>query len=497
MDQFDLKHAFAAPSLIRDIRRVLQATSDIADELDRVIDRVNEYCRNTHGDHLPTVWNVMKNGLSVMASQARCIAFAQSGNDDLLAEQARKDFFLAEFRRELRSEALVVPATLEATRGELCEADAPDSAEIRRFLQALPVPALYFTAPDESFPENIEPALEIAPSPEEDAPVPLVRVIAFLDHAPLVTPQLVKADLIYPLELRIRGLGWPEEATSLRFDLLTTCPREEYSVSSFVLDRPETNRQSEYEAQVSGHIKFNSAQSSLLDDLVFIFHAAFELPEQKFQEIQVIGHHELRLRVTNQQQHPFMSGNRRLDRHVEELLTKLLQECRSVRDELDDLIPVLHAITLLLATYAQEAIYKGVSEVLEQDFQSLVLRDLRIRLGQDVQEHTTQAGGPADIRFRGVIIELKVERKNGDRQHICQKYTAQATQYAGVEARQVSVLLVLDLSAKDVPPGDIRNDILLTDVETHGGDSGNKPFPSKAFVFVVNGNMKNPSEYSR
>ena len=126
-----------------------------------------------------------------------------------------------------------------------------------------------------------------------------------------------------------------------------------------------------------------------------------------------------------------------------------------------------------------------------------VLRDLRNQLGQDVQEHPNQAGGITDIRYRGVIVELKVEKENGGREYLSKKYSDQAVQYAGVEARQVSIVLVLDLTSKDKPPGDIRNDIILTDVETHGGDDRTKEFPSKTFVFVINGNMKNPSVYSR
>ena len=90
-----------------------------------------------------------------------------------------------------------------------------------------------------------------------------------------------------------------------------------------------------------------------------------------------------------------------------------------------------------------------------------------------------------------MIVELKVEDEDGNRDQLTKKYTAQATQYAGVEARQVSILLVLDLTEKTNPPGDIRNDIFLSDVATHGaGDT--PPFPSKAFIFVVNGNTRNP-----
>ena len=57
-------------------------------------------------------------------------------------------------------------------------------------------------------------------------------------------------------------------------------------------------------------------------------------------------------------------------------------------------------------------------------------------------------------------------------------------------------IVVLDLTQKQSPPGDIRNDILLVDVPTHGGPERDKPYPSKAFVLVLNGNVRNPSSYS-
>jgi len=158
---------------------------------------------------------------------------------------------------------------------------------------------------------------------------------------------------------------------------------------------------------------------------------------------------------------------------------------------------MLEALNRLRAIYAQEAIWKGQNNVPESDFQQTVTRDLRLILGQDVQEHPSQAGGNTDIRYRGVIVELKVEKKNGNRDHIAKKYTEQTVQYAGVEGRQISILLVLDLTEKDKPSGDIREDIFLKDVETHGGIDTDKKFPSKTFIFVINGNMKKPSDYSR
>ena len=152
----------------------------------------------------------------------------------------------------------------------------------------------------------------------------------------------------------------------------------------------------------------------------------------------------------------------------------------------------------ICAVYAQEAAFKGRTNVSEREFQEKVVHDLRMSSPtSEVQEHSQQAGGITDIRFRGVIVELKVEDENGERSYLAQKYSAQVTQYAGVEARQVSILLILDLTEKANPPGDIKNDIFLSDVPTHGASAVPQEFPSKVFLFVVNGNTRNPSSYSR
>lgn len=366
-----------------------------------------------------------------------------------------------------------------------------DFDKLRAFLLLIPLPTLYWHSKELEIPyrESIE-----EPEPEQN---PLLRVIAFLDHAPIASPQLLKPNILYPLVFRVHGLGWPKDAIRLRLDLLTTCPSSEFAVSEYLLDPPHLIKNDEYEGELVGQIKFNSGQSSLLDGLVFVIQGGFETEDGRVEEIPVIGHNELRLRVVGEDNHPLMTGNHPLDRHIEELVTKLLRDCSSIKDEVQDLLNMVMALNRLLATYSQEAIYKGRNDVQESEFQRTVLRDLRFILGPEVQEHPNQAGGITDIWYRGVIVELKVERENGDRDQISKKYASQSVQYAGVEARQVSVLLVLDLTSKDKPPGDIRNDIFLTDLETHGGDDGAKKYLSKAFVFVINGNMKSPSDYSR
>jgi hypothetical protein len=490
-----LEHALDSVALIRDIHRALSSAiggrTGWSQEVGSLVDRIDKILEHTPDTYMPEEWHVVVAGFRVLASQVTCLTIAQSGEGDLLAERARCDVLVGELRRLVSSDSLALPHTTNLTRQSLLQTGHCDSDKLRTFLLSIPLPTLYWHSREFTIPYR-----DAAEKPEA-APSPMLRVIVFLDHAPIASPQLLRSDILYPLVFRIRGLVWPSDAIRLRLDLLTTCPPSEFSVSEFALDPPRLIKNDEYHGELAGQIKFNSGQSSLLDDLVFTVRGAFETADRKFTEIPVIGHNELRLRVANEDIHPLMTGNRRLDRHIEELTTKLLSDCPRVRDELLDLLGMLQALTRLLATYAQEAIYKGRSDVPEPEFQATVLRDLRNMLGQDVQEHPSQAGGITDIRYRGVIVELKVERENGNREHISKKYTSQSVQYAGVEARQVSILLVLDLTSKDKPPGDIRNDIILTDVETHGGNDGGKEFPSKAFVFVINGNMKSPSNYSR
>jgi len=492
--EFLLEHALNSASLVHDIRTVLSSATagrgKWSPGIASLVDQIDKIIEHTPEKYVPAEWHVMVAGLRVLASQVACLTIAKGGEGDLLAERATCEVLIGELRRLVSSESIALPHATDSTRQSLLQTGQCDSEELRIFLLSIPLPTLYWHSRESKIPY-------LASKEHEAAPIPMLRVIVFLDHAPIASPQLLRPNLLYPLVFQVRGLIWPDDAIRLRLDLLTTCPPSEFSVSEFALAPPRCIGNGEYQGELTGYIKFYSGQSSLLDDLVFIVRGAFETSVGQFIEIPVIGHNELRLRVVNEDGHPLMTGNRRLDRQIDELLTKLFLDCPRARDELPDLLEMLQALTRLLATYAQEAIYKGRSDVPESEFQVTVLHDLRIILGQDVQEHPCQAGGSTDIRYRGVIVELKVERENGDREHISKKYTAQSCQYTGVEARQVSILLVLDLTSKDKPPGDIRNDILLTDVETHGGNDQGKEFPSKAFVFVINGNMKSPSAYSR
>ena len=490
----DIQQAHKSVKLARAIRSILNSVENDGEqksqEVAGLVQRIEKILNETPNDKTPWEWRTMDAGLCVLASQFACRRIARGGEGDLQVERLKLDVLTEQLKELLSQVSYQLPDGLEEARQTLLGEGDCDGGTLGNLLLALPLPTLYWrkSTPPSPFSEIYN---------QETVQNPMVRLITFLDGYPIVSPHLLRSNLLYSLEFQVRGVNWPRDASHFHLTLTSTCPAEEYSLSDFMLARPPgLGEDEQFEGKMRGNIRFKSGQSSLLDELIFAVHGAFETDQGTLTETPLIGHSELRLRVTSESGHPVASGNRPMDRHLTELITTLVSDCPNVKDEMPELREMLQSLAILVATYAQEAIYKGESDISEQEFQRTVVRDLRIRLGQEVQEHPAQAGGITDIRYKGVIVEVKVERKNGDRVQIAEKYKRQVAQYTSIEARQVSVLLVLDLTSKVNPPGDIRDDIILTDVETHGGGDPGKKYPSKAFVFVINGNVKSPSAYS-
>lgn len=493
--EFSLKFATESTRAICELRRVLNQapleSKESVEKLNGLLPTLEVLAGGSPPNRGSDCWEIAVEGVRVVTSTIECGLVARGAEGNLVSAKSKRDFLWSDFRKLLTKKQLPKIETVISEAVALSKLDEVDLTSVVKFLLSLPLPTIYFAKVEA---QSRSPYRE--PSGKAEITHPLLRIIVFLDHAPVASPQLVKSQTLYPVTFKVRGLAWPKDANKLRLDFLTTVPKSEFVTSNFIIERPPQS-EGEFNAELSGQIKFESGQSSLLDDLVFQVRAAFELENGEFRESPVVGHDELRLRVVSENHHPLMSGNRSLDRHIEELATGLIERLPRVKAELPNLLPILQGLTRLLAAYAQEAIYKGRNDVSEAEFQKQVLRDLRLQqgLGQEVIEAPKQAGGITDVKFRDVTVELKVEKIKGDREYISKKYSKQPVQYSGVDAKQVSVLLVLDLTPKTHPPGDIRNDIMLQPVNSHGG--GSKEFESEVFVFVINGNMNNPSDYSK
>jgi hypothetical protein len=87
------------------------------------------------------------------------------------------------------------------------------------------------------------------------------------------------------------------------------------------------------------------------------------------------------------------------------------------------------------------------------------------------------AGGFDDLLHDDVIAELKVARDKPVTIDDCAKYLGQPTQYGVGRGSQLSVLVVLDHSRKEAPPGVIDNYVGWLTPRLHGRD--NPRYPSR------------------
>ena len=414
--ELDLKHAADSARLIYDIRTALNSSTefnaDWAKEVGSLIDRIDETLAKTAVAHVPIEWKILTAGVRVLLSQVNSVAIAEGGEGDLTLEKEKRDVLFGEMKRLVSSNASLLPISTRSSWQSLIEAGTGDSDRLRESLSLVPLSALYWQTREFDFPDRS------AFKGTEAKPKPIVRVVVFLDNAPIASPQLLRPNTLYPLKFRVHGVTWPVDGKRLRLDLMTTLPQEEFSLSEYTLDAPSCMKNGEYQGELAGHIKFNSAQSSMLDDLAFTVRGAFETPDGELIEVPVIGHNELRLKIVDEVSHPLMTGNRRLDRHVTELVSTLISDCPDVQAELPSLFRMLHALTGLLATYAQEAIFKGRSDVSESEFQTKVTGDLRRQLGQDVQEHPTPSRWNSRCQIsRGHCRAEGRKEKRGSKSH--------------------------------------------------------------------------------
>lgn len=105
------------------------------------------------------------------------------------------------------------------------------------------------------------------------------------------------------------------------------------------------------------------------------------------------------------------------------------------------------------------------------------------------------AGGLDDLLHDDVIVELKVARNTAVTVEDCAHYLGQPTQYGVGRGSQLSVLVVLDHSKKEAPPGVLDNYVDWLSPRLHGLD--NPRYPSLVGVLILNSNLPVPSAWSR
>lgn len=324
----------------------------------------------------------------------------------------------------------------------------------------------------------------------------VAKVMFELEGRPWSTPQLLAAQTIYDVSAKITIAEWPDWATRLVLDHVSTLDRDRYHLTLPNVARGTTDGVTE--ENVKGHVEIYSAQSFLSEPIRIRLLARFEGAGGRSSPVTIVGYHELRVRAFDPTEVPILSKYRAIDQRTFDLLQEVDTMSRPVDPRhRQDFIEALGAVTNFMGVSLQEAMYREGQKINESDFQRDLLRHMRLQLGEDVQEASKRGGGPTDIVYRSITIELKVEKSISDRRKMVEKYLRQPVQYSSAGGARLGVLCILDMTEKRLPPANPQNNITLEAAPVHGFPPGNAPYDTKIATVIIDGNLRLPSSYSR
>ena len=213
------------------------------------------------------------------------------------------------------------------------------------------------------------------------------------------------------------------------------------------------------------------------------------------QVVRVAGHSELRLR-------PFdastdgLTNRPQLDARLVEMFT-YLHGMNLDPDDVQAFCRLFSAIARAATEIQFDDAYKQGTRVSERSFHD----DLHQRLCTDptlvgrVQRGTPTAGGYLDVKHERINAELKVVPEKTITVEESHRYLGQPTDYACDLGAQLSILVILETTAKQAPPGVLENYIGWMQPQLHG--LVDPRYPSLVGVIIINGNLPKPSDFSR
>ncbi len=361
-------------------------------------------------------------------------------------------------------------------------------------LRSLPVPIVML---QESSTRGRAGLIKESPSAAAVEGPSVIKVVFEVERRPWRTPQLLRANTIYGFVAQVTIPQFPKGCDYLWIDYISTLAPQQYSMTPLRVDKPARADVTEF--TVKGSAEFPIAQSFLSEPIDLLLRATFlsATDAEVSAPATIVGYRHLPVRVSDPSRTPLLSKYRSIDARNAEVIEEIGGSLPNLDPQhLTDFIELLGAVTNHLGRNLQRPIYKEGRVISEAEFQTRLLEDLRMQLGEDVQEAPRQGGGPSDIRYRSVTLELKVENKIKNRARMINKYVAQPTQYSSASGAQLGILCILDQTSKDEPPASPQNNIMLVTPPVHGFEDGAAPFPTKIAAVIIDGNLKLPSDYS-
>lgn len=280
------------------------------------------------------------------------------------------------------------------------------------------------------------------PTPSS-APVPPTAVLLrfTLDDTPVSWPMALHTGRAYRLEALATADRWPAEAERLVISL-------EGSVPASVLERNDITIHRE---EKSGHAYLIPKAEIGPNEIVELAPTVnFTGPNGLNIPASVIGQRSLR--VTTFAPAALGSGQPMVAQRILELVSELDSKVPSLpTQDRRNLIHLLDA-TARFAALANER--KDLCGLDELGFQSKLKQAFMLYpfIGRRIQEASKLGGGTTDLILERIVDELKISHDpiNIDD---ADKFVRQPTQYASAADCPISILTVLDDSAKSDPPG--------------------------------------------
>ena len=356
--------------------------------------------------------------------------------------------------------------------------------ELRRSLIAVPLPVLIADTP-----HGVRSHNATARPPRAPVGVCLLE----MDGTPVSTLVLLDPEHLYDLRVTIHVPSWPDWAETL--EVAFNSPTKALELPILILRRPADMTTAGTPVIVSdlGRCRLTGTQSSFAEPLVCDVLAEFRGGDRR-QIMRVAGMPRLRVRAVDPARDaPYGQL------HTEGELMTFFDRLRGQRVPDDEVKVFCRFFAALVAAakrlYADRQ-FRGGGKMREARFQRELEEILRAdpRLGGRVQR-VALAGGITDLVHDGIVAELKVEKSTPATIARADRYLGQPAQYSVDADARLSILCILDWTAKDAPVGKPENYWGWHIPAMHGVQ--HPSHPSIVGVLIINVNLPRPSSWSR
>lgn len=330
---------------------------------------------------------------------------------------------------------------------------------------------------------------------DEDVPVYMLSIQFTINNEPWANPQILQPERLYTIKGILSLNQWP-----VGFDTLILKPATTVENDWFSLSLPDIKRNNENEYKIDGHILFKYPQHSFEDSISIRLFGYFTNAIGDTEHPTLIGYNQLITKVLDPNSFHFPTGFNSMNRTLSDIAISIEKEIPDIdKKEKDDFLNLLSGVLNYQGFCAQQGIYKQKDSITENEFRDNLIQHLiaNPHIGEEISKESHIAGGRVEISYRGIIAELKVENTISDRDKLFEKYGKQPIAYSSGNAKQLSIICILDLTEKRNPPAPLQNNIRMLTPELHGFENKEPEYVAKLVMVIIDGNTQNPSDYSR